>query len=156
APGKAHEVVDRAELLALADLREGALLAAVIEHAEHAHVAVALGGKGADERFAARIRADDDGAASEPSLPRPLPHQHKHGAAERPQKDKPCNKEGTKPQARVVISYFDEEREADDNEEDDRPGRGKPEILLLVAAERLHLIDIGGLESEHGENADAE
>jgi hypothetical protein len=156
APGKAHEVVDCAELLPLADLRERALLAAVIEHAEHAHVAVALGGKGADQSIAARIRADDDGASIESALPRPLPHEQEHGAPERQQDDKPGGIEGAQPQARVVISYFAEEGEADDDEEDNRPRRGQPEILLLVTPERLHLIDIGGLEGEHGEKADAE
>src|SRR5215470_6771599 len=58
------------------------------------------------------------------------------------------------PDARELVAGLGEEARADDQKEDDRPGRGETEVLLLMAAERLHLVDVGYLEGERGEHAD--
>src|SRR6202011_5322323 len=41
------------------------------------------------------------------------------------------------------------------DQENHRPGGSQPEILLLITAERLHLIDVGRLECEHGKRGNA-
>ena len=52
-----------------------AVVAAIVERADDAHVGIALRGERRDQRIAAVARADDDGAAVEAALPRPAPHQ---------------------------------------------------------------------------------
>ena len=51
-----------------AQLARAAIVAAVVEHADDAHVGIALRGERADQRFAAGVGADHDGAAIEPAL----------------------------------------------------------------------------------------
>ncbi len=50
------------------DVGRRAIVAAVVEHAEDAHVGVALRGERLDQRLAALVGADHDGAAVEPAL----------------------------------------------------------------------------------------
>ena len=131
-----------------------AIVAAIVEHTDDAHVAVALRGERADQASPRCIGADDDGAAVEPALSRPVPHQQEQRAPEREQRHEAEDVKAAEPHAREMIAGLGEERHADRDQEDHRPGRGEPEILLLVAAERLHLIDVGGLECEHGKHGD--
>ena len=55
-----------------------------------------------------------------------------------------------------MISDLGEEGHADGDEEDHRPGGGEAEVLLLIAAKRLHLVDVGGLEREHRQHGDSQ
>ena len=126
-----------------------ALVAAVVEHADDVHVAVALRGQRLDQRIAVGVGADDHGAAVEPALPRPMPHQQEERLAEGDERDQAEHVERAEPDARKLVADLGEERHADREQEHHRPGGGEPEILLLVAAKRLHLIDVGGLEREH-------
>ena len=139
-----------------ADVGRRALLAAVVEHAEDADVGVALRGERLDQQIAALVGADHDGAAVEAALPRPLPHQQEQRAPKADQGQEPGDVERSQPYSRIVVADLGEEGHPDGDEEDHRPGGGEPEILLLVAAEGLHLVDVGGLEREHGERRDAE
>ena len=102
------------------------------------------------------VGADHDGAAVEPALARPAPHQQEQRAAEADQRDQADDVEGAEPDARELLADLGEEGRADDQQEHHRPGGGEPEVLLLVAAERLHLVDVGGLEREHRQHGDAE
>ena len=133
-----------------------ALVAAVVEHADDAHVGIALRGKRPDQRFAVASGADHDGAAVEPALPRPAPHQQEQRAPERDQRDQAEHVEAAEPDARELIAGLGEERHADGDQKHHRPRRGEPHILLLMAAERLHLVDVGGLEGEHRQQRDAD
>ena len=77
-------------------------------------------------------------------------------AVAKQQRDQADDVEGAEPDAREHVAGLGEERRADDDQKHDRPRRGEPHVLLLVAAERLHLIDVGGLEGEHRQHGDHE
>ena len=102
------------------------------------------------------VAADDDGAAVEAALPRPAPHQQEQRAAEQRaarsgRRHRSCRarraRTGRRPWRRRTTPMAMQEHH--------RPGRGEAEVLLLVAAERLHLVDVGGLEREHRQHGDA-
>jgi len=61
---------------------------------------------------------------------------------------RPGHVEAAKPHPRKLVAGLGEESRADGDEKDDGPGRHQPEILLFVAAERLHLINVGDLERQ--------
>jgi hypothetical protein len=149
-----HEIVHRAELLT--NIRERALLTAVVEYAENAHVAVSLVCKRTDQRVATLISADDHGAPIESTLLRPAPYQQEYGATETDQQRQSSDVKAPEPKAGIMISDLGKEGSADDEQKYHRPGRGKPKILLLITAECLHLIDIGALEREHRKHRDSE
>ena len=96
------------------------------------------------------------GAAVEPARPRPLPHLQEQRAPKADERHQSEHVEAAEPDAGKFIRTLGEERGADNDEEDHRPGGGEPEVLLLVAAERLHLIDIGDLECQHRQHGDRE
>ena len=52
--------------------------------------------------------------------------------------------------ARNFAAELGEERDADEQQEHEGPGRDHPRHLAELAAEHLHLIDVGGLEADHG------
>ena len=64
----------RAEFLQAAAGVGRAVIAAIVENADHAHVAVRLRAQHADQTFAVFAAADHDRAAREPALPHPAPH----------------------------------------------------------------------------------
>ena len=66
-----------------------AVVAAVVEHADDADVGIALRGERLDQRFAVGIGADHDGAAFEPALLGPAPHQQEQRPPECDQRDRP-------------------------------------------------------------------
>ena len=107
-----------------------------------------------DQRRALLVGADDDGAPVETALLGPAPHQQEQRAAEGDQHDQADDIERAEPDARELVAGLGEERDADDDEEHHRPRRGEPEILLLVAAEGLHLVDVGGLERQRRQRRD--
>ena len=126
-----------------------AVVAAVVEQADDADVGVALVAHRADQRLAGFAAADDGGAPVEPAFAGPAPHQEEQRAAEREQRDQADDVEAAEPDARELVAGLGEERHADHDQEHHRPRRGEPEVLLLVAAERLHLVDVGDLERQH-------
>ena len=77
-------------------------------------------------------------------------------AAKRDQREQAEHVEAAEPGAGELVAGFGEERSADGDQKHHRPRRGEPHILLLVAAEGLDLIDVGGLERQHGEQRDAD
>ena len=95
------------------------------------------------------------GRAVEPALARPVAHQQEHGAAEPKQDQKPEDVEAPEPEPGIVIARLGEKCRRDRDQENHRPGGSQPEILLLITAERLHLIDVGRLECEHGKRGNA-
>ena len=100
--------------------------------------------------------ADDHRAAGEAAFARPFAHQQEQQLARGDQRDQAADIEAAEPDAREHLAGFGEERRADDDQEHHRPGRGEPHVLLLVAAEGLHLVDVGGLEGEHRQQRDGE
>src|SRR6185312_817931 len=125
-----------------------ARLAAIVEHADDADVGIALCAERADERLAVLVGADHHGAAVEPAVAGPAAHQKKQRAAEADQRQQAEHIEAAKPDARELIAGLGEERDADGDEKYHRPRRSEPHVLLLVTAEGLDLIDVGGLEGE--------
>ena len=103
---------------------------------------------------AALAAADDRGAAGEAALARPFAHQEKQHVAREHEYGETADIERAEPDAREHVAGLGEERRADHDHEHHRPGRGEPHVLLLVTAERLHLVDIGGLERQHRKRAD--
>ncbi len=67
---------------------------------------------------------------------------------------RPTTKKRRARRAKTSVAGLGEERGADGDQEHHRPGRGEPHVLLLVAAERLHLVDVGDLERQHRQRAD--
>jgi hypothetical protein len=96
--------------------------------------------------------ADDRGAAVEAALLRPAPHHEKQHTAEGEQRDEPDDVEAAEPDAGEFLAGFGEERPADHQQEHHRPGGGETEILFLMAAKRLHLVDVGHLKRQHGQH----
>ena len=139
-----------------AQLDGAAFVAAIVEHADDAHVGIALRGQRIDQRFAVMVGADDDGAAIEPAFPRPAPHQKKQPAPERDQGEQAEHVEAAEPGAGELVADFGEERRADCDQKNHGPCRSKPHVLFFMAAKRLDLIDVGGLERQHGEQRNAE
>ena len=119
-------------------LPRAAILAAIVDHTEHAHIAVTLGGERPDQCVPALIRADNHGAAVEPALARPVAHQQEHGASEPKQDQKAENVKAPEPEPGIVIARLGEKCRRDRDQENHRPGGSQPEILLLITAERLH------------------
>ena len=90
--------------------RGRAIVAAVVEHADDAHVGIALRGERLDQRVAALVGADHDGAAVEPALARPVPHQQEQRAPEADQHDQADDVEAAEPDARELVAGLGEER----------------------------------------------
>ena len=82
-------------------------------------------------------------------LPRPASHQQEQGAPECDQRQQAEHIEGAEPRPGKLVAGLGEERQADRDQKDHGPRRSEPHILLLVAAERLHLVDVGDLERQH-------
>ena len=109
-----------------------------------------------DQGFAIGVGADKDGAAVEPALARPPPHQEKQRAPECDQREQAEYVEAAEPGAGELIARLGEKRHADGDQKHHRPGRGEPHILLFVPAESLDLIDVGHLERQHRQQRDGE
>jgi hypothetical protein len=144
--GELHQFVDRAQFGDAGAARRAARVAAIVEHSNDAHVRIALRRKRTDQGLAVLICANHHRAAVEPAFAGPAPHQEEQPAPERDQGEQPKHIEHAEPDARELIAGFGEKRHADGNEKDHGPGRCEPHVLLLVTAERLHLIDVGHLE----------
>ena len=80
--GELDDIVHRAEIGNAVAGGEAALVGAIVEHADDADVGIALRGERFEQRLAVPVGADHDGAAVEPALPRPAPHQEEQGAPE--------------------------------------------------------------------------
>ena len=145
-PRELYEVIDGAELARAVCALRRTFVAAVVEHSDHAHIGIALLPQRLDQRLAGRPAANDGGAPREAAFPGPAPHQHEQGAAENQERDEFDDVETAEPDPRELLASLGKERNADQDEEHHRPCGGEPEILLLVAAERLHLVDVSDLE----------
>ncbi|MEY9311464.1 hypothetical protein ABH977_006676 [Bradyrhizobium ottawaense] len=150
AAGEFDDVVDLAELARAGAGIERAAVVAVVEHAQHVDVGILLRFERFDQLLAVAVGADDDGAAVEPALARPAAHQRSQHQTLGKQRGEPEEIEGGKPQPRDFAAVFGEEGDADEQQEDERPGRDHPCHLPELTAEQLHLIDVGGLEADHG------
>ncbi len=156
AAGELHQVVHRAEFRAAGDGGRGPLVAAVVEHADDADVGVLLRSDRLDQRIAALVCANHDGAPVEPAFAGPAAHEQEQRAAEADQHDQTDDVERAEPYAGEFRTGLGEEGRADHQQEHDRPGRGEAEILLLVAAKGLHLVNVGGLERQQRQGGDAQ
>ena len=133
-----------------AQVSSARLVVAVVEHAEHVDVGIVLGLERLDQLLAVLVRADDDGAAVEPALARPAANHGRRNSALGDQRREADEEEAAEPEPRNLAAELGEERGADEQQEHERPGRDHPGHLPQAAAEYLHLVDVGGLEAEHG------
>src|SRR3954470_409431 len=156
AAGEFDDVVDLAELARAGTGVERAAVVAVVEHAEHVDVGIFLLLQRLDQLFAVAVGADDDGAAVESTLAPPGAHQRAQHQTLAEERGEPEDVEGGKPQPRNFAAELGEEGDADEQQEDERPGRDHPRHLPELAAEQLHLIDVGSLEADHGGNRDGD
>ena len=154
-PRELDQIVHRAELARSGDRLRRTVVAAVVEQADHADVGIALIPHRLGQRFAGFAAADDGGAPRQPAFLGPAPHHDEQPAAERQQRQHPDHVEAAEPDPRELVAGLGEERHADQDEEHHRPRRGEPEVLLLMAAERLHLVDVGHLERQQDQHGDA-
>ena len=150
------QVVDAAELALAGAFGAAAVVAAVVEEADDLDAGVLLPAQFLDHLLAHRSAADDDGAAGEAAFARPLAHDLEQHLARDDERAQAGGVEAAEPEAGELVAGLGEERGADGDEEHHRPGGGEPHVLLLVAAEGLHLIDVGDLEGEHRRDGDAE
>ncbi len=150
------QIVDGAELALAGAVGAAALVAAVVEQADDLDAGILLPPQLLDHVLAGLAAADDHGAAGEAAFARPFAHQQEQQLARGDQRDQAADIEAAEPDAREHLAGFGEERRADHDQEHHRPGRGEPHVLLLVAAEGLHLVDVGGLEGEHRQQRDGE
>ena len=94
------------------------------------------------------VGADDDSAPVEAALLGPASHQKEQRAAESDQHDHPGDiKVPSQTRENWSPALAKNEMPMTIRNTTDQADR-EPEILLLVAAERLHLVDVGGLERE--------
>ena len=87
---------------------------------------------------------------------RPAAH---HRAQEQPfgdQRGEADEEECRQPQPRHLAAELGEEGRADEQQEHEGPGRDHPRHLPELAAEDLHLVDVGGLEADHRGRGHAE
>src|SRR3954451_18837644 len=152
AAGELDDIVILAELARAGTGVERAAVVAVVEHAEHVDVGILLLLQGLDQLFAVAVGADDDGAAVEPALAPPGAHQRAQHQTLAEERGEPEDVEGGKPQPRNFAAELGEEGDADEQQEDERPGRDHPRHLPELTAEQLHLIDVGSLEADNGAN----
>ena len=127
-----------------------AVVVAVVEHAEHFDIGIILDLERLDQLLAVLVRADHDGAAIEPALARPAANEGTQEHALGHQRRETDEEEGHEPQPRNIAAELDEEGCADEQQEHKGPGRDHPGHLAKLAAEYLDLVDVGGLEAEHG------
>ena len=149
APPEFDQVVDDAEFALTGAVGAAALIAAVVEQADDLDAGILLPLQLHDNMLAGHAAADDHRAAGEAAFARPFAHSQEQQLARDHQRHQAADIEAAEPDAREHLAGFGEERGADHDQEHHRPGRGQPHVLLLVAAEGLHLVDIGGLEGEH-------
>ena len=150
------EIVDRAELGNAAAACRAAVVAAIVEHADDAHVGIALCGERGDELFAAAVRPDHDRAAIEATLPRPPAHQQEQRAAKCDQREQPDHIIGAEPGPREFVARSRKVGNSHGEQKYYRPRRGEAHVLFLMAAEGLDLINIGGLERQQREQRNAD
>ena len=94
-------------------------------------------------------------AVRQPALARPASHQHEQSLAKQQQRKEADHVKAAQPDARELIAGLGEEGDTDGNEEHHRPRGCEAEILLLVTAESLDLVDIGDLKGQQGEHRHA-
>ena len=103
-----------------------------------------------------RVPETLDGAAIEPAFARPVAHQPVQAQAKADQGDQADDIISGKPDAGIKAAQSREEGDRRSDQEQERPGDEHPSAFAARTAERLDVIDIGGLETEHGECADAD
>jgi hypothetical protein len=64
--------------------------------------------------------------------------------------------EAREPHARIIIAELGEEHDRGDHEKQKRKGDDEARALAKRRAERLHVIDVGGLQREHAQHGDAD
>ena len=122
AAGEFDDVVDLAEFRAAGAGIHGAVVVAVVEHAEHVDVEIILGLERLNELFAVLVRADHDGAAIEPALARPAADEGAQEHALGHQRREADEEEGREPEPRNIAAELDDEGCADEQQEHKRPG----------------------------------
>jgi hypothetical protein len=98
------QIVDGAELLMAANTGRRAPVAAIVEHADDAHVGIRLHRQRLHQRVTIGISADDDGAALKMALARPFAHQEEQRAAEAEQAGEPDDVIAAEPEAGELIA----------------------------------------------------
>jgi MoxR-like ATPase len=100
--------------------------------------------------------ADYDGTAVETPFAHPAAHDAVQEEPRAVEREQPDGVEAREPEARIHAAELREERERDDHEEHDRPRDGEACALAHRIAERVDLVDVGGLERDHRQGRDAE
>ena len=139
AAGELDDVVDLAELWAAGAGIQRPIIVAVVEHAEHVDVGVRLLVERLDQLLAVLVGADDDGAAVEPALTRPVAHQPAQHQAPGDKHRQTDEEKRRQPQPRNFVAELEGKRHADEQQEDERPGRDHPRHLAQLAAKHLDL-----------------
>src|SRR3954467_7564660 len=114
-PGTAGELdqfIDRAELLLAGKDRRSSIIAAIVEYADDAHVAVTLRSQRFDEGGTIRISANDDRPTVEPTGTRPMPHHQEQCSSKADQRQQTERIEAAEPDTRELIPYLGEEGRA--------------------------------------------
>ena len=107
-----------------------ALVAAIVEHAEQAHVGIFLRAERVDQRFARLAAADQDGAAVEPAFAAPAPDLAVEHEARDVEREEAEAEEAREPDARVEVAEPREEHHGHERQEDERPRDGQLRELV--------------------------
>ena len=144
------DVVHLAELGAAGAGIHRAVVVAVVEHPEHLDVGIVLDLERPHQIFAVLVRAHDDGTAIELALTGPAAHQRAQKQPTGHQRCKAREEKRREPEPGDFAAELDDEGCADEQQKHERPGRDQPGHLSQMSAEQLHLVEIGGLEADHG------
>ena len=148
---KLDDIVDLAELGNARTAIHDAVVMAIVEHAEHIDVGIVLGFERLHELLAILVRANDDGAAIEPALARPLAHERTQDRAARPSAPPDQRKRTTRARHAKFRRPCSTKKDAPMNSrnasvQDDVSRRQ----LAKLPSEDLDIVDFGGLEAHHG------
>ena len=155
--GEGDELLQAAETRIAGDDAIDAIVAAIVEHAGDADVAVDVDLELADELLRDGAAAVDGGAAIEAALARPMLDEARHDEALAEQHDDAGEVPGGEPDAREVVADLEEEHAGEQHCEGGRPGEQharhladeRVEPRLRVEAQHVETGD--GHDRRHGE-----
>ena len=154
--GEVDQIVDVAELRIAFDGVGRALVAAVVEHAEQAHLGLVVLGQFAQQLGAERAAADDHRALLQPPALASNPTNCARMTRSTASAPKPTRNHAAIQTRDSVAVDLEEEHAGEHQGERQRPAAGDAQQRAGRAAEGRRAVDVQRLEDDHGQRRDAE